>query len=240
MNPIDGRRRALLKLIWVAPAAALVGRSGTVQSSTMASRSRLCVARPRQTEGPYFLDDALEHSDLRSMPGQSKQHPGVRLDLAIQVARIERERCIPLAGAIVDIWHCDAQGRYSGFKDFGGQFDTRGEHFLRGFQRTDSDGIARFTTIYPGWYRGRAVHIHFKVRNAPEAEDGFEFVSQLYFDEAVNDEVLVQAPYVQKGSGRTRNHQDGIFKRGGDRLILPVQPTDEGYQGTFDLGLDFG
>lgn len=88
------------------------------------------------------------------------------------MSRIDPERCEPLAGALVDVWQCDAAGVYSGVEDIADRFDTTGKRFLRGHQVTDRGGIARFTTIYPGWYRGRTVHIHFKIRTNPSAGRG--------------------------------------------------------------------
>ena len=129
-----------------------------------------CIARPEQTEGPYFVDEALDRSDIRSDPADGSVTPGARLDLTLNVSRIAKGACVPLAGAIVDLWHCDALGVYSDVRD--PHFDTTGKKFLRGFQATDTNGAARFTTIYPGWYPGRAVHIHFKVRTAPKKAAG--------------------------------------------------------------------
>ena len=73
--------------------------------------------------------------------------------------------CTPLANALVDMWHCDALGVYS---DVSSQ-NTLGQRFLRGYQVSDANGQVQFLTIYPGWYAGRAVHIHFKVRTEPAA-----------------------------------------------------------------------
>ena len=68
-----------------------------------------------------------------------------------------------LENAIVDVWHADAGGDYSGVGSL------QGETFLRGIQTTDANGDAAFTTIFPGWYRGRAPHIHFKVRSSADS-----------------------------------------------------------------------
>ena len=126
-----------------------------------------CVVRPELTEGPFFVDEQLNRSDIRSDPGDGTVRPGVPLRLALRVSRLTRGACAPLPGAMVDLWHCDAIGVYSGVQDPGGS--TVGKKFLRGFQTTDGEGLARFTTIYPGAYRGRAVHIHFKIRSAAAA-----------------------------------------------------------------------
>ena len=194
-----------------------------------------CVARPQATAGPYFVDDALERSDVRSDPATGEVSAGTPLELAFRVSRIAESACVPLAGALVDLWQCDASGVYSDVED--PAFDTRGRKFLRGWQATDAEGLARFTTLYPGWYPGRAVHIHFKVRSAPDVVPGFDFTSQLYFDDELTDRVHSEDPYAARGSRDRRNSEDGIFRQGGAELILVLEPTAIGYGGTFEIGL---
>jgi len=222
------------------------GGGGTTGASTTASggettgatqtASTTCVVRPEQTEGPYYVDTGLDRSDIR------EEREGVSLELTFNVSRVDQgdaSACGPLAGAVVDVWHCDALGEYSGVEDnAAGDFDTRGETFLRGYQVTDDNGVARFTTIYPGWYEGRAVHIHFTIRDSPESQQGYEFTSQLYFDDALTDEVQSQGPYAQKGPRDLRNAQDGIYQGGGEELLLDLTPSGEGYAATFDIALD--
>jgi protocatechuate 3,4-dioxygenase beta subunit len=108
---------------------------------------------------------------------------------------------------------------------------------LRGYQITDNEGKAHFTTIYPGWYQGRTVHIHFKVRTKPGAFLGEEFTSQLYFDDAVTDVVQANPPYSSKGRRRMRNSDDGVFRNGGSRLILNTVKIAQGYSSVFDVGM---
>ena len=103
---------------------------------------------------------------------------------------------------------------------------------------TDENGTARFTTIYPGWYQGRAVHIHFTIRDSAESQQGYEFTSQLYFDDVFTDEVHSQGPYAEKGELHQRNSTDGIYQGGGDELTLALTPSGEGYATTFDIALD--
>ena len=197
-----------------------------------------CVVRPEQTEGPFFSDVELDRSDIRTEPSTGVVVSGVPLRLTFQVSRIGDQECAPLPGAKVDLWQCDAAGQYSAFRDRGAGGDLRGQKFLRGYQVTDDDGTARFTTIYPGWYRGRAVHIHFKIRTQVEQSGANEFTSQLYFDDALTDEVHARSPYAVRGVRRTRNSNDGIFRRTGDQLLLALTPDSEGYQATFGIGLD--
>jgi len=151
------------------------------------------------------------------------------------VSRVDGAACAPLPGAMVDVWQCDADGIYSGVRDPG--FDTLDNKFLRGHQRTDAGGEARFVTLYPGWYPGRTVHIHFKIRTEPRAPRGLEFTSQLYFDDAVTDRVHAAAPYGARGRRTTRNREDGIFRRGGDQLMLAPVATADGYAASFAIGL---
>jgi protocatechuate 3,4-dioxygenase beta subunit len=188
------------------------------------------------TEGPYFVDERLNRSDIRRDPADGSAKPGVPLQLTFTVSTLAAAACTPLAGAMVDIWHCDHLGVYSDVSD--PAFDTVGKKFLRGYQVTDASGRATFTTVYPGWYQGRAVHIHFKIRSAPSAQRGFEFTSQLFFDDALTDRVHAQQPYAAKGNRDVRNSRDGIFRRGGSQLLLALTETGSGtYVGTFDLAL---
>jgi len=128
-------------------------------------------------------------------------------------------------------------GVYSGVKDINGLFDTVGKQFLRGHQLTDEDGMARFATVYPGWYQGRSVHIHFKIRTDPSADEGYEFTSQLYFDDSLSDRVLDGPPYVKREGRRPRNSDDGIFRSGGDQLLIDAVQDGDGYSAMFDIGL---
>jgi protocatechuate 3,4-dioxygenase beta subunit len=177
----------------------------------------------------------LNRSDIRSDPGSGVVKNGTPLALTLAVSALRAGSCTPLAGAHVDIWHCDAMGVYSGVEDPG--FDTRGQSFLRGYQITNEAGEVRFRTIYPGWYSGRTVHIHFKVRTDPKAERGHEFTSQLYFDDALTTRVLSRPPYAAKTGRRDRNADDRIFSRGGEQLLVAPKAAGDGYAARFEVGL---
>jgi protocatechuate 3,4-dioxygenase beta subunit len=116
-------------------------------------------------------------------------------------------------------------------------FPPTGQKFLHGYQETDANGQAQFLTIYPGWYNGRAVHIHFKIRTSLD-EAGQEFTSQLFFDEAYTDQVYQQEPYASTGQRTILNSQDGIYQRSGGQLTLTVTEGSDGYVANFDIGLD--
>lgn len=186
-----------------------------------------CVHRPAQTEGPYFVEERLNRSDIRA------KKPGTPLVLTFAVSERAGAACKPLSGARVDVWHCDAQGIYSDVRD--PLFATIGQTFLRGYQVTDSAGHAHFTTIYPGWYEGRAVHVHFKIRKPGSA--AVDFTSQIYFDDALTDRVHRAAAYAKPGR-RTRNGDDGIYQGGGAQLLLAAAASGDGYAGTFDIALE--
>jgi protocatechuate 3,4-dioxygenase beta subunit len=156
--------------------------------------------------------------------------PGAILNLSFLVSRVSGNACTALSGAMVDVWHCDALGVYSGVTGNAG-------NFLRGFQRTAADGRASFTTVYPGWYQGRAVHIHFKIRTDPEASAGFEFTSQLFFDDEFSKGVYATGVYAQKGPQDQPNASDQIFNQSGGATLLSVTQEGDAYKATFPIAV---
>jgi len=231
------RRREVLALLGgsallAACAPGTAGASASAPSTVLPS----CVVRPALTEGPYFVDEKLQRSDIRSEPSTNAAKPGVPLALTFAVSKLSGNACGALANATVDVWHCDALGVYSDAQDL--SFNTKGLKFLRGYQATDASGIAKFTTIWPGWYQGRAVHIHFKIRTAAANGRTADFTSQLFFPDAMNDAVFAVTPYSQKGiAGMLRNDGDDIFRQSGGKLTISPAKTADGYAATFDIGL---
>jgi protocatechuate 3,4-dioxygenase beta subunit len=209
-------------------AGAAESRAVATSAATNAATVPACVVRPEVTEGPYYVDEQLVRSDIRSDPGTGSVRAGTPLVLTFNVSKVSNANCTALEGATVDIWHCDADGQYSDVSDRG--FDTKGQKWLRGSQATDASGKASFTTIYPGWYAGRAVHIHYKVH--PDTSK--VFTSQLFFDDALSEQVFAQAPYAGKGKPDTLNSTDSIYQ---DVMLLTVNKTDQGYAATFDIGV---
>jgi protocatechuate 3,4-dioxygenase beta subunit len=236
-------RRDMVRLLGAGGAASLLPfgaiaasheRASALQTQASAAR---CVVKPEMTEGPYFVDHQLERADIRIEPTTGAAKPGEVLRLALSVVDATRGQCRPLPGAIVDVWQCDASGVYSGVTDPMQGFETVNQKFLRGFQTTNAEGLASFTTIYPGWYPGRTVHIHFKIRTQA-AGSAYEFTSQWYFDEALNDRVLSSAAYKRPGRRDTTNSSDMPFRNGGDQLLLTPTAGTNGLTATFALGLD--
>lgn len=169
-----------------------------------------CTVPPTETEGPYWVDEMLNRSDIRSDPTSGVIQQGLPLRLAMNVSEITAGACAPLPGVWVDIWHCNALGVYSDTAAQG----TQGQKFLRGYQVTDSHGNVRFLTIYPGWYMGRTIHIHFRIRKFTGSTATYNFVSQLYFDQATTNLIhQQQAPYLSHGlpSGGSTNTGDGLY-----------------------------
>jgi protocatechuate 3,4-dioxygenase beta subunit len=226
-------RREMLRLM--ASGAAGLGLGGMPFARAEHNSPAACVARPQQIEGPYFVDERLNRSDIRYDPATRTLSRGVPLYLNFRVARMDGLSCLPLPRAQVDVWHCDAEGLYSDTAEF--QESTVGLKFLRGYQITDRHGAASFTTIFPGWYPGRTVHVHFKIRWGPQGKGEKEFTSQIYFDDALTDVIHKQPPYSSRGPRKVRNNRDLVSLIGGSHLILPLREEKKGYTGTFDVAL---
>ncbi len=228
-------RREVLRYLGATGTVWLMAGSLNPRQSEAGTLGPTCVVRPEQMEGPYFVDERLNRSDIRSDPTDGRVKPGMPLALTLQVSHLNAGGCQPLAGTQVDIWHCDALGVYSDVQD--PAFNTIGQKFLRGYQITDARGEVRFVTVYPGWYPGRTVHIHVKIRTAPVAKRNFEFASQLYFDDELTDRIHTALPYATNGPRTARNQHDWIFRRGGNRLMLAPTTTADGYAALFTIGL---
>jgi protocatechuate 3,4-dioxygenase beta subunit len=233
------RRRALALFGATAVASAAHAVRGLPSGGSVLAAAPDCIALPEQTEGPYFVDRALERSDIRRDPASGRTTPGAPLALRFELSQFTPAgACVVLPNAQVDIWHCDAMGAYSGVEDRSGS--TAGQMFLRGYQMSDAEGRVRFTTIYPGWYPGRTVHIHFKVRVAAAGGRTDEFSSQLYFSDELNDRVLAQEPYSAHRGQRLLNARDMAFREGGSQLVLPVVEEGGAYAATFRIAMQPG
>jgi len=231
------RRRALALLGGAGAAAVAAGNAQTAAT---------CVApAPTMTEGPYWVDEKLFRSDIRTDPATGVARPGVPLNLTVKVQNTSGGGCAALAGALVDIWHCDAIGIYSDESAYNpgggtGTVVTKGQKFLRGYQVTDDAGQVQFLTIYPGWYGGRTIHIHVRVRTYAGTTVLDDFVSQFFFDDAISNAVLSQAPYNTRTSARdTTNSNDMIYAGAANssRMLLNLTKTDTGYAGVITMAV---
>ena len=189
-----------------------------------------CRLLPDLTAGPFPTVTEVERRDV------TEGLTGMPLRVGIQVVD---ESCAPIPGATVEIWHCDVDGDYSGYAD-GGTDDDGGEGttFLRGSQVANDEGIVEFLTIWPGWYRGRAVHIHSKVH----LDGATLLTTQFLFDDELNSEVLATGRYASYGEPDTTNATDGATGGSGeaDGLLLAVSDDAElsGKRALIVVGLD--
>jgi len=198
--------------------------SGLVRT---AARDRAAGASPQQVEGPYYID--LDDDYLRRDIVEDR----VGLPLAVRVSVIDAGDRQPVPGALVDIWHCDALGFYSGYLDYspdvmpGSIADvapTDESRFLRGMQSTNCAGVAGFDTIYPGWYFSRAVHIHFRVLIG----DVTVYTGQAFLPEEYNRLVSTLPPYSEHTElERIPNERDWPYAEfGGGDTLVDVRPVD--------------
>jgi protocatechuate 3,4-dioxygenase beta subunit len=234
MNKIN-RRQALGTLGTVSLASLLAAcggdESSTVSTATAtpeatstpsaASSSKLtaaqfesaatCQVASELTEGPYYFDVDSLRSDIR------EDREGTLLRLGVRVR--DAGSCEPIENAIVDVWHCDALGIYSGFESAsmggGGSGRTDEETYLRGAQATNSDGIVEFKTVYPGWYRGRTTHIHSKVHLDKSTLLTTQFFTTTEFDEKVH----AGEPYSEDTGRDTFNDSDFLYAGEGELTL---------------------
>ncbi|MBV6477814.1 MAG: hypothetical protein HGGPFJEG_00558 [Ignavibacteria bacterium] len=193
--------------------------------------SPVCWLTPQLTEGPYYFNANLNRSDVRYNTSNNFFHDGIRLNMNITVIDYD---CNPVPGVIVDIWHTNIDGVYSGYNQPGGNYT--GHNFMRGFQTTNQDGVASFITSYPGWYPGRATHVHFKVRLSSSTI----ITSQYCFLDSVNNAVYATPLYSGRGPNPTTNAMDSIFHNADPPYLrMTAEPnTSGGYDGTYIIGIN--
>ena len=207
------------------PTSPTATETGGATATTGGASSGACVVSPQETEGPYPSLADLIRSDIRE--GRS----GTPVALTLTVVNVN-SACSPVANAVIDIWQCDAEGHYSQYNQPG--YNGTAQTFLRGIQATDSRGQVTFTTVYPGWYAGRATHIHVEVTvNGRSVK-----VTQIAFPEDVSAEVYRSGVYAAKGQNPTTNARDNVFSDGvSEELIALTGNTSSGYSATFRVGV---
>ncbi|MEV6206976.1 protocatechuate dioxygenase [Kitasatospora sp. NPDC051914] len=235
--------------------------TGTGDLTGLFAGANTCTLSPSTTQGPYYFDADKIRSDIR------EDRAGSRLRLAIRVQ--DSETCQALPDAVVEIWHCDAAGHYSGAEALstggggapgggaqggtppsgpppsgapggggnggqGGQADLvpqDDKRYLRGAQVTDKNGIVSFTTVWPGWYSGRTVHIHAMVH----VNDERTLTTQLMMDEKLNSAVLAKQPYAAHTGRDTFNDGDSIYE---PAMLLKITEDGDGHLGVITLAAD--
>jgi protocatechuate 3,4-dioxygenase beta subunit len=218
------RREALLALggLGLTGAFGASRAAGVLGASDDVAMAATCVLSPEVTEGPYWIENDLTRRDI------TEDRPGLPLVLVLAVQNAKT--CRSIKGADVEIWHCDAGGEYSGVEGDSG-------HYLRGHQKSDAKGRARFLTIYPGWYRGRTPHIHLKVH----VGGSVVHTGQLFFNEKITAAVYRQSPYSSHGQPDTSHAEDDIYAQAGkSRATLKLTKRGngkKGYRGTITMGV---
>ncbi|GLW59526.1 protocatechuate dioxygenase [Kitasatospora phosalacinea] len=245
--------------------------SATEDLTGLFADANTCTLTAQTTQGPYYFDADKIRSDIR------EDREGVRLRLAVRVQDSETCRAVP--NAVVEIWHCDASGTYSGAEQLstGGGGGTGGgpgggtppsgaptgappsggpggtppsggpgggandgtadltpqddKRYLRGAQVTDQDGVVEFTTVWPGWYSGRTVHVHAMVH----IDDERTLTTQVMMDEALNTAVFAKAPYSTHTGRDTFNDGDSIYR---PSMLLKVTEDGDGYLGVITFAAD--
>ena len=230
-------------------AASLLALAGTGCTETGRTGSGIALAQaptytatPTETEGPYWVDEKLNRADIRTDPSDGTTQAGFPLRLNVGVSRLASGVITPLAGAYVDLWHCSASGLYSDIAQEG----TTGKKYLRGYQVTDAHGQARFLTVYPGWYRGRTIHIHARIRLYTGAATSLNFATQFFFNDALSTQVMALAPYNTRGTRDTFNTSDMVYtgasgaitSNSGAYLLLRLAKNGTHALGSFNIALN--
>lgn len=199
----------------------------TTSTGTTTGGSAACAITPEETAGPYPDRTGMMNNPAFYRQDITEGKSGLPLTLTLTIVNV-RNNCAPIANAIVEIWQCDAVGTYS---EYG---SAANETFLRGLQRTDSNGVATFKTIYPGWYQGRATHIHMDVTvNGATVK-----TTQVAFPEEISSAVYRTAAYVAHGQNSTTNSRDNVFSDGTDHeMAAVVGDTTNGYTATLTVGV---
>jgi protocatechuate 3,4-dioxygenase beta subunit len=228
-NPRTLNRRQALGVLGAAGAAMVACNSASPTSPSAATTTTpattpataACVVTPSETAGPFPSLTLPVRSDVR------EDRAGLPLNLAVTVVNAAAN-CAPVTNASVEIWHCDAAGNYS---EYG---NLASSTWLRGIQPVDGSGVARFTTIYPGWYAGRATHIHIEVF----VDNRSVKTSQICFPEEINSAVYAGGVYAAKGQNPTKNSNDGIFRDGfTSELATMSGNSTSGYDAAFQVGI---
>jgi protocatechuate 3,4-dioxygenase beta subunit len=215
----------------------VVGRTpvGSLFGSSAADAATSCASlTPAKEIGPYFVEEKLNRSNITTDPDTGVAVAGVPLVVKLTLLD-EDNACAPLVGAQVDVWHAAPSGLYSDESAEG----TAGKKYLRGYQVSDASGQLQFTTIYPGWYSGRAVHIHARIRTFDSSGTAtYDFLTQLFFDDTLTDTVYTKAPYASRGTRDTRDAVDRVYGDDGASVLLEVvSDGNGGYVGSFTFGL---
>ncbi len=192
---------------------------------------------PCATQGPFWVDEQLLRQDVRTDPANNNAvQSGLPLRLNINVSTLNASGTpSPLQNAWVDIWHANGAGSYSDVSGSGNPNNV-GQKWLRGYQITDGHGNVRFITVYPGWYIGRAVHIHVRIRTFSGTTATTNFTTQFFFNETTNAAVFARLASIYNHSGtRTLNSTDGIYNSVGSQMLLRMADDNSHAVASFNI-----
>ncbi|GAB3979904.1 hypothetical protein GCM10028806_46270 [Spirosoma terrae] len=197
--------------------------TSTSTGSTNGSSSSNCTVTPTETEGPFPTKSPANfvRKDIRD------DRTGVAFTMNITIKNANAS-CAALSGALIDVWHCDKDGNYSEYGGTGMQSTNyTSVDFLRGRQTTDSNGLVTFTSIFPGWYSGRAPHIHVHIYNASGKS---LLVTQIAFPYDICNTVYTtgQSYGYTKGAQDTTNERDNVFGDGYTNELATVSGSLSG------------
>ena len=211
-----------------------------VEAALANTSTTSCVITAVETAGPFPLVSVLDNPALvRRDITEGKS--GIPLTLTLKIVDHDKA-CAALSGAAVYIWHCDADGEYSGYSTHERGSRAR-ETFLRGVQLTGGDGRVRFTTIFPGWYVSRLTHIHVQIFLAGTALSSHAVAAattQLCFPEAVTAAAYDNAALYPQGQnhGTPSYASDPVFGNGiGTELLTVSGSATTGYHAGIVIGL---
>jgi protocatechuate 3,4-dioxygenase beta subunit len=230
-------RRELLATLGAGLGAALTACASsptsptTTNTGTPGGTGSSCAITPSETQGPYPDKTGMLNNQAFFRRDVTEGRPGLPVTLTLTIVNVN-SNCSPVSNASVEIWQCDASGNYSEYAQPG--YDGTGQTFLRGLQTSDANGQVTFTTIYPGWYAGRATHIHVDVfRGSSLAK-----TTQIAFPEDVTRAVYATGVYAAKGQSPTTNSSDNVFSDGTQNEMAALSGnTTSGYTATLTIGI---
>jgi protocatechuate 3,4-dioxygenase beta subunit len=239
-NP-DRRRafRAIAAALAGAPIAGALGcgsdnapaPAAPTAPTTTSTAGSACVEAASETRGPFPDMTGMANNQAFYRQDVREGRAGLPLTLMLTIVNV-RNACGPVSGAAVEIWQCDAAGWYSEYAQPG--YNGTGQTFLRGLQVSNGSGQVTFTTIYPGWYQGRATHIHVDVIvNGARVKS-----TQIAFPEDVTRQVYATGVYASKGQNPTANANDNVFADGtSTELAVLSGDTSSGFTATLTIGV---
>jgi protocatechuate 3,4-dioxygenase beta subunit len=245
MMPTDRNRFSRREVLEVFGAAGLAMAAGYTSSSpasptdtsassgttTPAGGATSCSVTPEETAGPYPDRVGMINNPAFFRQDITEGRSGLPVTLALTVMNVSSS-CSPVANAQIEIWQCDAEGRYSEYSQPG--YNGTGQTFLRGLQTTDGEGRATFRTIYPGWYAGRATHIHVEVFVGGRTVK----TTQIAFPESASRAVYGTGVYASHGQNPTTNAGDNVFSDGSDAEMATLAgDATSGFTASLTIGV---